>query len=81
MYVHDVNEAAYYWQSPATLKGVAQAWSNDLTLGTITCFQDLSNWFISQFIAGLKKRRTSIRLSKIKQGLLEWLVEFLKRFH
>jgi len=51
----------------ATLKGVAQSWFNSLASGTVTCFQDLDDIFISQFIVSWKERKTSIHLSKIKQ--------------
>jgi len=37
--------------------------------------------FVSQFIASWKERRTTIHLSKIKQGPQESLIEFVKRFH
>ena len=37
--------------------------------------------FVSQFIASQKERRTSIHLSKIKQGQQEALAKFVKRFY
>jgi len=49
--------------------------------GTVTCFRDLADKFVSQFIASRKERRISIHLSKIKQGPQESLVEFAKCFH
>jgi len=80
MYVQDVDDAANCRYFPATLKGVAQSF-NDLPPGTITCFQDLADKFVSQFIACRKERRTSIHLSKIKQGQSKSLAEFIKCFH
>jgi len=77
MYVHDLDDAAYYRYFPATLKGVAQSWFNGLPPGSITCFQDLANKFVSQFIASWKERSTSIDLSKIKQGPQTSLAEFV----
>jgi len=68
MYMQDVDDAAYYRYFPATLKGVAQSWFNGLPPGSITCFQDLTDRFVSQFIASQKEMRTSIHLSKIKHG-------------
>ena len=47
MYVQDVDHASYCWYFPATLKGVAQSWFNGLSPGSITCFQDLANKFVS----------------------------------
>ena len=41
----------------------------------------MANKFISRFIASRKERRTSIHLSKIKQGPQESLAEFVKRFY
>ena len=60
---------------------MAQSWFNGLTMRSISCFQDLPNRFVNQFIASCKEMRTSIHLSKIKQGPQESLAEFIKRFH
>ena len=76
-----MDDAAYYRYFPATLKEVTQSWFNGLPSGSITCFQDLSNKFVSQFIASRKERRTSILMFKIMQGPQESLAEFVKRFH
>lgn len=81
MYVQDVDDASYCRYFPATLKGVAQSWFNGLPQGSIVCFQDLADKFVGQFIASRKERRTSIHLSKIKQGSQESLAEFVRRFH
>jgi len=54
---------------------VAQSWFNGLPPGSVTCFQNLADKFISKFIASRKERRTSIHLSKIT------LAEFIKRFY
>ena len=81
MYVQDVDDAGYSRYFPATLKGVAQPWFNGLPQGIATCFEDLANKFVSQFIASWKEKRTSIHHSKMKQGPQESLAEFVKRFH
>jgi len=81
MHVQDVDDATYYQYFPATLKGVTQSWFNSLTPGSISCFQDLVDRFVSQFIASYKERWTNIHLSKIKQGSQECLAEFVKHFH
>ena len=47
MYVQDVDDASYCRYFPATLKGAAQSWFNGLTLGSLTCFQDLADKFVS----------------------------------
>ena len=47
MYVQDVDDAAYCRYFPATLKGVAQSWFNGPLPGSVTCFQDLADRFIS----------------------------------
>ena len=65
MYIQDVDNAAYCCYLPATLKGGAESWFNGLAPGSVSCFQDLSYRFLSQFIASRKKRQTSIHLSKI----------------
>ena len=41
----------------------------------------MADKFVNQFIASRKERRTSIHLSKIKQGPQESLTEFVKRFY
>ena len=47
IYVQDVDDATYCRYFPATLKGVAQLWFNDMTPGTVTCFHDLVDKFVS----------------------------------
>ena len=81
MHVEDVDDVAYCRYFPSTLKDVVQSWFNGLPPGTVTCFQNLADKFVSQFIASRKERMTSIYLSKIKQGPQESLVEFVKCFH
>ena len=66
MYVQDVVDVAYCRFFPDTVKGVAQSWFNGLAPGIVSCFQDLADKFVSQFIASRKERRMSIHLSKIK---------------
>jgi len=51
MYVQDVDDASYCRYFPALLKGVLQSWFNGLPPRSITCFQDLADKFVSQFIA------------------------------
>jgi len=62
-------------------KGMTQSWFNGLPPGSVTCFQDPADKFVSQFIASRKEKRTRMQLSKIKQGPQESLAEFVKRFH
>jgi len=38
MYVQDVDDAAHCHCFPAIVKGEAQSWFNDLTLGSVSCF-------------------------------------------
>jgi len=66
MYVQDVRDASYCRYFPATLMGVAQSWFNGLSPGSVPCFEDLADKFVSQFIASRKERRTNTHLSKIK---------------
>ena len=66
MYVQDVDNTAYCCYFLATLKGVGQSWFKGLAPRSVSCFQDLIDRFVSQFIASCKERRTSIHLSKIK---------------
>jgi len=68
MYVQDVDDVTYCQFLPATLKGVAHFWFNGLVPGSISCFQDLADRFVSQFITSGMERRTSIHLSKINRG-------------
>jgi len=77
IYLQEVDDAACYCYFLATLKGVAQSWFNGMPPGSISCFQDLANKFVRQFIATRKERRTSVYLSKIKQGSQESLTEFV----
>jgi len=57
MCMQDVDDAAYCCCFPATLKEVVQSWFNGLPQGSVTCFQDLADKFVSQFIASRKERR------------------------
>jgi len=56
IYVQNVDDTTYYWYFPATLKGVAQSWFNGLPPETISCFQDLADRFVKQFIGNRKER-------------------------
>jgi len=56
MYIQDVDDATYYHYFLATVKGVRQSSFNGLAPKTISCFQDLADKFISQFIASRKEK-------------------------
>ena len=47
MYVQDVDDASYCRYFPITLKGVTQSWFNGLPPGSVMCFQDLADKFVS----------------------------------
>jgi len=47
MYVQDVDDASYCRYFPTTLKGVVQSWFNGLPPGSVACFQDLADRFVS----------------------------------
>ena len=81
MYVQDVDDIAYYRYFPAALEGIAQSWFNGLNPKSVSCFQDLVDRLISQFITSHKERGASIHRPKIKQGPQESLTDFIKRFH
>ena len=68
MYVQDVDDAVYCCYFPTILKAVAQSWFNYLPPGSVTCFQDLVNKFVSQFIPSWKKKRSSIDYLKSSRG-------------
>jgi len=76
MHVQHVDDAVYCRYFSATLKGVAQSWFNGFAPGSVSCFHDLVDRFVSQFIASHKERRTSIHLSKMKQRPQESLTDF-----
>jgi len=81
MYIQDVDDAAYCKNFLATLKGVAQSWFNGLATGSVSCFQDVVDRFISQCIASHKERPINIHLSRIEQGSQKPLADFVKCFH
>jgi len=66
MYLQDVDIAAYCRYFLATLKNVTKSWLNGFIPGSVSCFQDLADQFISQFIVCRKETQTNIPLSKIK---------------
>ena len=47
MYVRDVDDVGFCRYFPATLKGVVQSWFNGLPPGSVACFQDLADRFVS----------------------------------
>ena len=52
MYVQDVDDTICYRYFPATLRGTAQKWFNDLPSGSITSFIQLAELFSTYFVVG-----------------------------
>ena len=65
MYVQDVDDATCCRYFPATLKGIAQKWFNDLASGSVASFLQLAELFSAHFVASKKERKTSIHLARI----------------
>ena len=68
MYIQDVDDAAYYRYFPATLKGVTQKWFSGLPPGNVTCFQKLSDHFVSAFIAVTRNGECVSTFSKLSKA-------------
>ncbi|XP_010667556.2 uncharacterized protein LOC104884577 [Beta vulgaris subsp. vulgaris] len=81
MYVQAVDDATRCKNFPATLKGVAQKWFNNLPPDSVNNFTELSILFTSHFVANRQKQKTIMHLDKIIQGPKEALRSFVKRFN
>ncbi|XP_010687067.1 uncharacterized protein LOC104901218 [Beta vulgaris subsp. vulgaris] len=66
---------------PATLKGIAQKWFNNLPPNCVNNFMKLSILFTSHFVANRQEGKTSMRSGKVIQGPKEALRSFVKRFN
>ena len=66
---------------PATLKGPTRVWFSKLPPNTITSFQELSQLFTNNFVAGQRQNRSSSSLLNIEQGENESLCSFISRFN
>ena len=65
IYVHNMDDTACCRHFRATLQEVGQKWCNGLTPGSVACFYELCDCFVSEFITSCRERRTSIHLLKI----------------
>jgi len=81
MYVQEVDDAMCFRYFPATLRGIAQKWFNDLPSGSITSFLQLAKLFNSRSIASKRARKTSIHIAKIRQAKGEDLKKYVMRFN
>ncbi|KAI8550438.1 hypothetical protein RHMOL_Rhmol06G0106900 [Rhododendron molle] len=66
---------------PVTLKGSARAWFNNLPLGSIRSFKELSTSFVSYFIAGQHYGKPTTHLRTVKQERWESLRDYTTRFN
>ncbi|XP_057247443.1 uncharacterized protein LOC125493373 [Beta vulgaris subsp. vulgaris] len=81
MYFQAVDDATWCKNFPATLKGVAQKWFNNLPPNSVNNFTELSILFItSHFVANRQEQKTSMHLGKVIQGPKEALRSYVKRF-
>ena len=64
-----------------TLKGLALAWFNRLSLTSISSFRELSIAFVSHFIGARTYRKPSYHLLSIKQSPQESLRSYVQRFN
>ncbi|XP_021603908.1 uncharacterized protein LOC110608937 [Manihot esculenta] len=66
---------------PMTLTGPVRAWFNSMEAGSIRSFGDLTNVFISQFIAGVLAERKTSYLETVWQRKNESLREYVDHFN
>ncbi|XP_010670072.3 uncharacterized protein LOC104887173 [Beta vulgaris subsp. vulgaris] len=81
MYVQGVDDATWCKNFPATLKGVAQKWFNNLPPNSVNNFTELSILFTSHFVVNRKEQKTNMHLGKVVQGPKEALISYVKRFN
>jgi hypothetical protein len=70
-----------YRAFPLTLSGNAQEWSRRLPPKSIRNFDEFRKMFLTQFMAGIVRRKLARTLMSIQQGRDESLKEFLQRFN
>ncbi|XP_048502817.1 uncharacterized protein LOC125498620 [Beta vulgaris subsp. vulgaris] len=80
MYVQGVDDATWCKNFPATLKGVAQKWFNNLPPNSVNNFTELSILFTSHFVANRQEQKPSMHLGKVVQGPKEALRSYVKSF-
>ncbi|XP_056691876.1 uncharacterized protein [Spinacia oleracea] len=80
MYVQGTNEATWCKYFPATLKGVASKWFEQLPPGSIASFNELQTLFSTRFMAH-KERKSSMHLGRIQQGKDDSVRSYVKRFN
>ena len=66
---------------PTTLKGLARVWFGKLPSITITLFQELSKFFVNNFVGGQRQKCSSSNLLNIEHGENESLRTFISRFN
>ncbi|XP_057250713.1 uncharacterized protein LOC130591415 [Beta vulgaris subsp. vulgaris] len=81
MYVQGVDDATWCKNFPATLKGVAQKWFNNLPPNSVNNFTELSILFTSHFVANRQEQKNNMHLGKVVQGPKEALRSYVKRFN
>lgn len=66
---------------PLTLKRSVKVWFGSLASGSIDSFAELARLFLTQFMAGRRRRHPKTFLLTIKQGENESLKAYLTRFN
>ena len=64
-----------------TLKGPAQVWFSKIPPNSVSSFEELSKFFVNNFIGGQRHKRSSSSLLTIEQGENESLRSFITRFN
>ncbi|XP_042453734.1 uncharacterized protein LOC122038166 [Zingiber officinale] len=64
-----------------TVSGSAQKWLDGLPHGSITCFSDFKIAFLRHFASSRKYQKTDHCLFALKQGSVEPLRSYIKRFN
>ncbi|XP_010667376.1 uncharacterized protein LOC104884429 [Beta vulgaris subsp. vulgaris] len=80
MYVQAMDDATWCKNFPATLKGVAKKWFNNLPVNSVNNFTKLSYLFTSHFVVNRQEQKKECTWGKIIQGPKEALRSFVKRF-
>ena len=66
---------------PTTLKGLARVWFNKIPQNSVSSFEELSQFFVNNFIGGQRHKCSSSSLLTIEQGENESLWSFITRFN
>ena len=81
MHLQRVPDEIMYRAFPTTLKGPVRVWFSKTPPNTVSSFEELSKFFVNNFIGGQRHKRSSSNLLTIEEGDNESLRYFITFFN